>query len=81
MLSLNQSVEDEVWWKRCNKLMNVHALVRLEDMADADDTFRYTIQLEVRFFVQVILLPEDGEKCFVNEWFVGNISFDGIAEQ
>jgi len=81
MLSLNQSVEDEVWWKRSNKLMNVHALVRLDNMADADDTFRHTIQLEVRFFVQVILSPEDGEKCFVNEWFVGGISFDGIAEQ
>jgi len=78
---LNQLVEDEAWWKRSNELMNVHALVRLDEMTDADDTFRHTIQLEVRFFVQVILLPEDSEKCFVNEWFVGAISFDGILEQ
>lgn len=60
--------------------MNVHALVRLDDMIGAGDTFRHTIQLEVRFFVQVILSPEDGENCFVNEWKIG-ISFDGIAEQ
>jgi len=61
--------------------MNVHALVRLDDMTDADDTFRHTIQLEVRFFVQVISSSEDGEKCFVNEWIVGIISFNGIPEQ
>jgi hypothetical protein len=78
---LNQSIDDEAWWKRSNKLMNIHALVRLDDMTDAGDTIRHTIQLEVRFFVQVILSSEDGEKCFVNEWKIGGKSFDGIAEQ
>ena len=40
--------------------MDVHAFVRLDDMRDPEGTSSHTSHLEVRFFVQVILLPEDG---------------------
>ena len=83
MSPLNQSVEEKASWKRSNKLMNAYTLVRLDDMTYPDDTFRHTIHLEVRFFVQVIskLFPEDVKKCLVNEWFVGISPLNGIAEQ
>lgn len=82
MSPLNQSVKEKALWKRSNKLMNPYALIRLDDMTYADETFPHTtFHLEVRFFVQVILPPEDGKKCLVNEWFVGVSPLDGIAEQ
>ncbi len=60
--------------------MNAYVLVRLVDMTDPDNTFRHTIHLEVRCFVQVILLPED-VKYLMNEWLVGVSPLDGIAGQ
>jgi len=54
--------------------MDAHAFVRLDE-----GTFLHTSHLEVRFFVQVILLLEDGKKCLVNEWFVSESPLDGIT--
>ena len=81
MSPLTQSVEEKALWKRSNKLMDVHAFVRLDDMRDPEGTSSHTRHFEARFFVQVILLPEDGKKCSVNEWFVSESPLDGIAEQ
>lgn len=61
--------------------MDVHAVVRLDDMRDPKATSSHTSHLEVRFFVQVTLFFEDGKKCSVNEWFVSISPLDGIAEQ
>jgi len=61
--------------------MDVHAVVRLDDMRDPEATSSHTSHLEVRFFVQVMLFFEDGKKCSVNEWFVSKSPLDGIAEQ
>jgi hypothetical protein len=82
MSPLTQSVEEKALWKRSNKLMDAHAFVRLDDMRDPGAIgFSHRSHLEVRFFVQVILLPEDGKNCSVNEWFVSESPLDRIAEQ
>ena len=78
---VSESFEDKACqWKRSEKLMDVHAFVRLDNAIDPEVNLLHIRQLEERFFVQVMSPPEDVKNRPVDEGLIRVSPLDGIAE-